>query len=161
MSTGLPHFVTMESVAALKLDAQRSARKRAHMLLHESHSDQVQRLVVAIAERSYVQPHRHAEQWEMTVPLQEAVRLLTFSDAGEVTGCFDLSPDTKPCVHVPAGQWHTLISPDPMAVFLEVKPGPYRAAEFAGWSPPEGSPAVAQFMDRLLNAKAGDLLGSH
>jgi hypothetical protein len=46
------------------------------------------------------------------------------------------------------------------SVFFEVKQGPYDAmtiAEFAAWSPEEGSAQVDAFVARLRHAKVGDL----
>ena len=49
--------------------ARNSERRRAHLLLHSGHQDQVQRLVIAVEPGTYVRPHKHSEQWEMLVLL--------------------------------------------------------------------------------------------
>ncbi|EFK97559.1 hypothetical protein LDC_0403, partial [sediment metagenome] len=46
-------------------------------------------------------------------------------------------------------------------VFAEVKAGPYTprtAAEFAPWSPAEGTPEAIPFLNRMRRADAGTLL---
>jgi cupin fold WbuC family metalloprotein len=64
--------------------AKSAARLRTHMLLHTSHEDPVQRLLVALSRGTYIQPHRHNEQWEMIVPLKGPLALLLFSTTGVI-----------------------------------------------------------------------------
>ena len=111
-------------------DALMSPRKRAHLLLHESHADPIQRLLVAFAPGSYIQPHRHPEQWEMVLLIRGTFALFTFSNAGEITGRTELTTTTVPVLQIPAGTWHTFVAVTPQALLLELKPGPYRTAEF-------------------------------
>ncbi|SDE16477.1 cupin fold metalloprotein, WbuC family [Bradyrhizobium brasilense] len=75
------------------LEAATSAtRLRTHMLLHESHADRVQRLIISLQRGTYVQPHRHPEQWELIVPLQGTLAVYVFSDAGVITERFEIAP---------------------------------------------------------------------
>lgn len=52
--------------------AANSERLRAHYLLHASHQEKVQRLLIAFVRDSYVEPHWHElpHQWEMFVVMQ-------------------------------------------------------------------------------------------
>ena len=142
-------------------DAAKSApRLRTHVLLHESHEDPVQRLLVGFSRGTYVQPHRHTEQWEMIVPIKGVLALLLFSTTGTITERVEIAPDQTVTLEIPAGIWHTLVPVSESASMLEVKPGPFRPAEFAPWSPPEGSPTAKQAATWLIDAKPGEAFQS-
>jgi cupin fold WbuC family metalloprotein len=135
--------------------ALRSDRRRAHMLLHQDHSDSVQRLLVAFVEGTYVQLHCHPEQWEMDIPLRGVLKLLIFSPEGTVLRRQDLRPGETDVAQVPAGVWHTVIAATPTALMLEAKPGPYRPAQFATWAPGETDPRSGAFVSWLAAALPG------
>jgi cupin fold WbuC family metalloprotein len=146
-------------------EAGRSPRRRAHLNVHTSLDDPVQRLFVAVRLGSYFRPHRHAGKWEFAWVLRGRFAVLVFDGAGQVAdrvvasagdpsgaGGFELAP----------GVWHTYVALEDGSVFLEVKQGPYvpgAAAEFAPWAPPEGSPEAAAFVAALEAARVGSVMG--
>jgi cupin fold WbuC family metalloprotein len=125
------HSIGRETIAALALQAAKSERKRAHLLLHAGHDDQVQRLVIAMQPGTYVRPHHHSLQWEMLILLTGGGEVLRFSEDGKLLGRIEMNA-SAPVVQI--------------RVVMEVKPGPYRPNEFADWAPPEGDPGVLGFM---------------
>lgn len=152
-------FATVERDACeiLLEEATRSPRMRSHQLLHESHADPVQRLLVAFAEGTYIQPHRHPEQWEMIMPMRGALDLLSFSEKGVVTARTELTTDTTPAVQIAAGVLHTLVVMTPPALILEIKTGPFRPAEFFELFPSERTPQAANVTTWLATAQVGDI----
>jgi cupin fold WbuC family metalloprotein len=144
----------------LATKASASPRKRAHLTIHESASDGVQRFFVTGDPDTYFRPHRHHTKSELAVVLRGRFELVTFDGDGRITARFDIGDDTPALAYeTPRGTWHTLLSLTPGATFLEVKEGPYdpaTAAEFAAWAPPEGDAAVPQFLRWLRQAKVGD-----
>jgi cupin fold WbuC family metalloprotein len=74
MTKGLDEFqlVSRSTLDDMARDAAQSERKRVHLLLHDGHADQVQRLVIVTQPGTYVRPHRHPEQWEMLTLLRAA-----------------------------------------------------------------------------------------
>ena len=56
-----PQLVGNDDIARLLDTAAASTRKRAHLLLHADHQDQVQRLLIGLEPPSYVRPHVHSE----------------------------------------------------------------------------------------------------
>jgi cupin fold WbuC family metalloprotein len=135
-------------VSDLARKAEASDRKRTHMLLHAGHHDQVQRMVIALEPGTYLRPHQHSQQWEILALLRGRCDLLKFDAQGELTGRVELSAQT-PVVQIPIGAWHGLYVRDKGTILFEVKPGPYRPNEFADWAPPEGDPAVPQYLESL------------
>jgi cupin fold WbuC family metalloprotein len=135
-------------LAEMANEATRSARKRVHLLLHEGHGDQVQRLIIVTQPGTYVRPHHHPEQWEMLVLLQGRGDLLRFEANGKILSRMKMSAST-PVAQIPSGAWHGFWVAEPATAIMEVKPGPYRPSEFAEWAPPEGDARVSEFLRQL------------
>ena len=149
-----PFFDELEAKAAA------SPRKRAHFTVHSAATDLVQRFFVTATRDSYFRPHRHLTKSELALVLHGQVNIVTFDDAGRVTGRYGVGAVERTAGYeTPQGQWHTLIVVSDSATFLEVKEGPYdpaTAAEFAPWAPAEGTPEAPAFQQRLREAQIGD-----
>ena len=125
-----------------------SPRRRAIERFHE-HEEPVQRMLNALRDDSYVQPHRHADpdKVELFVALAGRLLALTFDDAGRLAGHALLDP-AGPVrgVEIPPRTWHSLIALDAVAVALEIIQGPYDAAthkKFAPWAPTDEAEGLA------------------
>ena len=157
MRTDTSSSVSRDGYKQLLEQAGQSTRRRSHLLLHDSHLDPVQRVLVALKRGTYIQPHIHSRQWEMIVPIEGALQTMFFSNDGVLRSAVEISSNTTPLLQVPAGVWHSIIPISETAVMMEVKPGPFRLAEFAEWSPAEGhSEDAAHFSDWLMVARPGD-----
>jgi cupin fold WbuC family metalloprotein len=152
------HAVDRETIAKLARDADESERKRVHLLLHEGHDDQVQRLIIVMQPGTYVRPHHHSLQWEMLILLQGRGELLRFSADGEILGRLEMSAGA-PIAQIRVGAWHGFVVLEPDTAVIEVKPGPYRPTEFAGWAPPEGDLRVPAFLRSLISPSNGKAAG--
>jgi len=148
------------SLDELAAKAAASPRKRAHLTIHESASDLVQRFFVTADPDTYFRPHRHHTKSELAVVLRGRFELVTFDDDGRITARYGIGDDAPALAYeTPRATWHTLLSLAPGATFLEVKEGPYdpaAAAEFAAWAPAEGEASVPQFLEWVRTAKVGD-----
>jgi cupin fold WbuC family metalloprotein len=143
----------------LAAKATASPRKRANHNIHTVDSDPVQRFFVAADADTYFRPHRHSSKSELALVLRGRFDLVTFDDAGHITGRRTLGGNTGDIAYeLPSGTWHMLVACTNGATFLEVKEGPYdraTAAEFASWAPPEGDASVPQFLDWVRHAQPG------
>lgn len=154
----------MKKISVTQLDdlarqAVLSPRGRAHLNVHDSPADLVQRFFVAVEPRSYVRPHRHHTRAELVTVLRGRFDLLIFDDNGALTDRHTAGEGTGLLAfETPANTWHTLISAAPGSLFLEVKQGPYdpaTAVEFAPWAPAEGAPEALALLNRLRNMEIG------
>lgn len=156
-------LITADLIHDLMVRAGASPRQRTNHNVHEVLSDPVQRLFVASRLESYFRPHRHPQKWEFALVIRGLFDVLTFDDAGRVTERVSIGPDADVIgFELPENTWHSWIPMAEDSVFFEVKQGPYDArtiAEFAPWSPEEGSEHVAAFVSELRQAIAGDLVG--
>jgi cupin fold WbuC family metalloprotein len=148
VNSGEFQIVSRSTLDEMAREATRSGRKRVHLLLHENHGDQVQRLIIVTQPGTYVRPHRHPEQWEILVLLQGGGDLLRFDANGRIARRARISA-SAPVAQIPAGVWHGFWVAEPGTAIMEVKPGPYRPSQFAEWAPPEGDVRVAEFLQRM------------
>lgn len=127
-------------INALFEQSRVSERLRAHLELHSSHCEKVQRVLIALQRGSYVEPHYHTQphQWEMFVVMQGSLELKLWSSDGEllseriigeggVSNMMELRP----------GQIHSVECVSDQALMLEIKEGPFdplNAKEFPSFS---------------------------
>jgi cupin fold WbuC family metalloprotein len=149
-------LITRSLFNEVRARAAASPRLRMNHNFHASMGDNPHRFLNVMLRGTYVRPHRHldppkAESW---VLLEGAVALLTFDDAGAITGRYTLTAGGETCgIDVAPGIWHTVCVLTEWAVVYEVKPGPWAPAtdkEFAEWAPAEGDPRAPEFLARWL-----------
>ncbi|EOW6510398.1 WbuC family cupin fold metalloprotein [Cronobacter malonaticus] len=111
--------------------AKNSARLRSHLLLHNSHQEKVQRLLIAMVKGSYVEPHYHElpQQWEMFTILQGKVQVTLFDTKGEILSQFPAGEGTEvTIVELSPGDIHSVECISEKAIMMEVKEGPFDPA---------------------------------
>lgn len=148
-----PQHVGERQLEELLQDAAASARRRSHILLHPNHQDQVQRLLIGLEPDSYIRPHVHSEQWEMLVLLRGRLDVLIFGPQAELVQRLAMNV-AAPVVQIPRGTFHGAVALSE-SVVMEVKPGPYRANEFAEWAPEEGNTAATAFVSWAAEGRLG------
>ena len=115
----------------LFMQAKDADRKRAHLLLHASHQEKVQRLLIAMVQGSYVEPHFHElpHQWEMFIVLQGEVLVCLHDDEGRVKQEQHFGPGHEAMiVELAPGDIHSVTCTSQRALLLEVKEGPFDPA---------------------------------
>jgi cupin fold WbuC family metalloprotein len=140
-------------ITALFREAELSPRKRAHLLLHRDHTDPVQRLMIACCLGTYFRPHCHPEQWELMSLLEGNADVITFNADGSVVR--RRSMRLTPVVQIAQNVLHTIIITAPRTLLLEVKPGPFRQAEFPPWAPEENSQGTVHLLEQLKRPHTG------
>jgi cupin fold WbuC family metalloprotein len=134
-------------ITTLFRQAEITPRKRAHLLLHRDHTDEVQRLLIACCVGAYFRPQYHSEQWELISLLQGNADLITFNADASVIQRWSMQ--YAPVAQIRQNVLHTIIITAPRTLLLEVKPGPFRQPEFPSWSPEENSQEAAELLTRL------------
>jgi cupin fold WbuC family metalloprotein len=146
----------------LMIEAAESPRRRAIVRFHE-HEEPVQRMLNALRDDSYVQPHRHADpdKVELFVALTGRLLVLEFDDQGQVARHAVIDPQGPVRgAEIQPRTWHALLALDPVAVALEIIEGPFEAAthkKFAPWAPEDAEAGLAWLRglrDRLLAGQA-------
>ncbi|MCU9564840.1 WbuC family cupin fold metalloprotein [Proteus mirabilis] len=117
-----------EYLSSLIENAKNSQIKRAHLNLHTSYDEKVQRLFIALTKGSYVSPHYHAlrHQWEMFVVISGILKVLHYNSKGIV--CSEiLVGDNQPTKVIEFSPYdiHSVECISDTALMLEIKEGPY------------------------------------
>jgi len=132
-----------------------SPRRRMVQLLHTCPEENPQRMLNSLQPDSYIAPHRHLHppKTETILLLQGRLCVIIYSDAGKTEAVHTLDPSGE-CfgIDIAPGLYHTFVALAPDTVFLEIKPGPYVAADdkdYAAWAPPEESQDAAGYLAQL------------
>jgi cupin fold WbuC family metalloprotein len=107
--------------------ASKNERLRINFNLHETLDEPVQRLLNALEPGTLLPIHRHTDTAETYLVLRGSLKILMYSEAGELESTQELNPGKGIYgVQIPAGQWHTVEVLEKGTVIFEVKEGPYR-----------------------------------
>ncbi len=138
----------------LSAEARANPRLRKNYNIHPSDDFCCHRLLNAIEPGSYIRPHRHLDPLkdETFVILRGSLIVILFDEQGKVVSRTLLSVGETLAIDIPHGVFHTAVSLEPGTIFFEAKAGPYvpiTEAEKAHWSPADGAPEVAGYLDAL------------
>jgi cupin fold WbuC family metalloprotein len=143
----------------LSCAAKQSPRARQHLNIHQSYSEQCQRLFNALDSNTYIRPHRHSldPKVESLFAIRGAFAVVTFDEQGKAervvrAAAADTDSSAAVGVELPPATWHTVVALTDSAVLLELKAGPFdpdAAKEFAPWAPAEGTPAATEYLHDL------------
>ncbi|MBK1629627.1 hypothetical protein CKO31_02520 [Thiohalocapsa halophila] len=142
--------------------ADADSRRRAHHLLHASHDEPVQRMLIAIQPGTYFRPHRHSDppKWELMLVLKGAAAWLGFDDSGTLTARHEAGAHRgAKGLEYPEGVWHALVCLAADTVLFECKQGPFaptQPQDFAPWSPAEDDPRAGDAVRWMLRAQPGE-----
>lgn len=123
-------LISHEVFEQLFRDAKDSKRKRSHLLLHQSHQDKVQRLLIAMIQDSYVEPHYHelSHQWELFNLLEGKINLVIYNKNLEIIDNYILDAGTGPQIlEILPNTIHSVKCLSHRALLLEVKEGPFQS----------------------------------
>ncbi|MBS6212496.1 MAG: WbuC family cupin fold metalloprotein [Proteus hauseri] len=121
-------YIDKISLDNLYSEAEKSERLRSHLLLHKSHGDKVQRLLIALVKGSYVEPHYHElpHQWEMFIILEGQLEITLYNHSGEVKESFLAGENTSISImNLEPNEVHSIKCISQKALMLEVKEGPF------------------------------------
>ncbi|WIF72652.1 WbuC family cupin fold metalloprotein [Proteus vulgaris] len=121
-------LIDNDRLEELYKQAEQSVRLRAHLLMHNSHQDKVQRLLIALVKGSFVEPHYHelSHQWEMFVVMQGELQVSLHHENGEVVKEFMAGSNSGvSIVEFSPGDIHSVKCLSTRALMMEVKEGPF------------------------------------
>ncbi|ECC8734766.1 TPA: WbuC family cupin fold metalloprotein [Salmonella bongori] len=121
-------LIDKDQLESLYEQAEQSERLRAHLLMHRSHQEKVQRLLIALVKGSYVEPHYHElpHQWEMFIVIAGQLQVCLHGEDGKVIKQFVAGDGTGiSVVEFSPGDIHSVVCMSQRALMLEVKEGPF------------------------------------
>jgi len=149
--------VTAADVAAVVGKGTTNARKRARLCAHPGPDDRLHEMLIVLDRGTYIRPHRHAGKCESFHIIEGELDVVVFHDDGPVRDVIRMGPFgsgrafyyriMEPC-------YHSVLINSRYALFHETTNGPFNRTdtEFAPWSPAEGDPGVAAFVEKIRGA---------
>lgn len=122
------HCIDTKIIEELYIEAKEKPRKRSHYLLHQSHQDKVQRLLIGLVKGSYVEPHYHElpHQWEMFFILEGVLELKIHNSHREILSSKIIGDNTNiKAIELLPNEIHSLECLSEKALILEIKEGPF------------------------------------
>ncbi|EMB8479483.1 WbuC family cupin fold metalloprotein [Providencia huaxiensis] len=122
------NLIDTEIIEKIYIEAKNSPRKRSHYLLHKSHQDKVQRLLIALVSGSYIEPHYHEldHQWEMFFILEGTLEINIHDSKGSKVRTKIIGDNTQfKAVEIKPNEIHSLKCLSKKALILEIKEGPF------------------------------------
>ncbi len=123
----------MKTISSLDINslfekANNSSRLRTHLNLHRNYDEKIQRLLIALVQGSFVEPHYHelSHQWEMFTVLQGIVEVKLFSLNGEFKQKILLGSEQESMmIQIEPNEVHSVTCISEKALMLEIKEGPF------------------------------------
>ncbi len=121
-------MINNDVIDALFDAAHDSKRLRAHLNLHTSYEEKVQRVLIALVKGIFVEPHYHEldTQWEMFTVLRGTLEVKLYSEIGEIKSSILVGEQQSTgIIQFEPNQIHSVECISDEALLLEVKEGPF------------------------------------
>ncbi len=151
-----PVVVDSSMIEHLKRVALTSPKKRARLCTHQTPSDDLHEMLIALPRDAYVRPHRHLAKAESFFIVEGEADVVLFQEDGAVRKVIPMGPHgSGKSFYYRLSQpvYHTVIVRSDFVVFHEVTEGPFQReqTEYAGWSPDEqDQTGVTRFLSPFL-----------
>lgn len=131
-----------EEIELLKKSVWTTPRGRVRICAHQDSSDLLHEMIIALAQSTYIRPHKHLKKSESFHIIEGEVDVVVFDDEGniiEVIELGDLNSGKKFYYRLATPQFHTLIIHSDPLVIHETTNGPFKKGDaiFAPWTPEE------------------------
>ena len=147
-------FINSEIVTQIKNEAQQSSRLMARLLMHLSHEDPVQEMLIAMGRDCAVMPNRSVGRSESLQVIEGELLLIVFDDNGKVVQRVEMGPlgSGKAFLYrLSSTPWHTMIPLTKMVVVHEALQGPFKKSTepLPDWVPCD-SAGLKQFLQEIV-----------
>ena len=147
-------FVNHEMVEKIKYEALQSSRHMARLLMHLSHEDPVQEMLIGMGRDCAVTPNRAIGQSESLQLVEGELLLVVFDQNGKVIQKVEMGSigSGKPFLYrLSSTPWHTMIPLTEMVVVHETLQGPFKNSSdpLPDWIPTDVT-SMKRFMDEFV-----------
>jgi len=121
-------FINNENIEQIIEEAKQSQRNIARLLIHLSHDDPVQEMLIAMGRDCAVMPNRSVGRSESLQIVKGELLLIIFDDNGNVVKRVEMRPagsDKVFLYRLSSTPWHTMIPLSKIVVVHEVIEGPF------------------------------------
>ena len=120
--------VGQSAVDRLVAEAAAEPSRRSRYCLHPDSTASLHQMVICLMQDSLVSPHRHPGKYESFHIISGHLRVLIFSDSGEITRQIDMNaadPGSTLIYRSRPNVWHTALAVTEYAIFHEITDGPF------------------------------------
>lgn len=147
--------VSDEDIAFIKKQAVANDRKRARICAHRDSSDTLHEMIIAIADSSYICPHKHNGKSESFHIIEGEVDVVIFDEDGAVVDVIELGPlgsGKNSFYRLSEALFHTVLVKSDVLVMHETTNGPFIAnqTEMAPFAPVEADVDAAREYTKTL-----------
>ena len=147
-------FVTHEFVEYVKAEARNSSKLIARLLMHLSHKDLVQEMLIAMCAGCVVVPNRAVGRSESLQVVEGEMLLILFDGNGEVIKRVEMGPPESGKAFLyrfTSTPWHTMIPVTEMVVVHEALQGPFEKSSegLPEWVPNDAAD-LKHFLKEIL-----------
>ena len=148
-------------IAFLRDKVGGAPRGRVRLCAHSASGDLLHEMIIALAQSTYIRPHKHLAKSESFHLIEGMVEVVAFHDDGrisEVISMGDPASGRDFYYRLSSPIFHTLLIRSEVLIIHETTNGPFRQGDavFADWAPPEDDAAAARsYLAGLSAAVAG------
>ena len=147
-------FVNHEMIERIKHESLKSSRHMARLLMHLSHEDKVQEMLIAMQRECVVTPNRSVGKSESLQIIEGRLLLVIFDENGNIVKQEEMAPfgSNSPTIYrLNSAPWHTMIPITEMVVVHETLQGPFENSTepLPNWVP-SNADNMKYFMQEIL-----------
>ncbi len=137
-------IVDQNWITRLKEEAKKSTNRRARLLMHRSHDDLVQEMLIIFCKDCIITPNRSIGKSESLQVIEGEVVVVVFDDEGRVAERIEMGPPGSNMAfmyRLCSAPWHSMIPMSEFVVIHEALEGPFVKSEdlLPSWVPEEPS----------------------
>ena len=149
-------FVNNDNINEVKDEAQKSSKHLARLLMHLSHEDLVQEMLIAMSSGCLVMPNRAIGHSESLQLLGGELLLVIFDDFGRIiqrVKMGQIGSDNPYMYRFNSTPWHTMIPLSEIVVVHEIIQGPFKnsSEKQPEWLP-KNTDEHTDFISQCLNS---------
>jgi len=146
-------------IEVLRQAVHQTPKRRARINAHAGNDDALHEMIIAIAQASYIRPHRHPGKSEAFHIIEGVVDIVVFRDDGAIEQIVSLGEkggSRSFYYRMSEPRFHTLIIRSDILIVHEITNGPFspEGTIYAAFAPAEGDPAAAAFQAELVRRAA-------
>jgi len=144
--------VTRDDLVAVRESSQTNLLRRARLCVHRSGDAKIHEMLISIAAKSYIRPHRHPGKTESFHLVEGTLDVVLFTADGVIADVIHMGDYQSGRVfyyRLSEPLFHTVVVRSELAIVHETTNGPFVPSdtEFASWAPDESdAAAAARFM---------------
>ncbi len=145
-----------KNIEFLKAKAASNKRGRARLCTHQSTESSLHEMIIALAKKTYVRPHKHLGKSESFHLIEGSLKVVIFDEQGAIFKVINMGDYYSQDIFyykLSQSRFHTAIPLSDYVVFHETTNGPFKRQDtiYAEWAPQEDDDeAKPAYLNKLM-----------